>query len=85
MKYTLQLHADSGNWACPEPTDVRYAYSKREAAGLLEDWADTVGRLDDERCASALVWRGHLEDVTDAYPDWQLVLGPRMGIRWEAC
>jgi hypothetical protein len=85
MKYTVQLHADSGNWACPDATDVHHVHSRDAVNGILEDWSDTVGRMDDERCASALVWKGHLDDVTDAYPDFQLVLGPRMGIRWEPC
>jgi hypothetical protein len=85
MKYTVQLHADSGNWACPQPDDVRHAYSKQQAADLLTDWAETVGRYDDERCASALVWCGHLDDVTDAYPDFELTLGPRLGVRWNRC
>lgn len=83
MKYTLQLLADSGNWAWPQPTDVRHANSKREVDDRLHDWIETVGRYDDERCASALVWCGHLNDVTDQYPDWQVTVGPRLGLRWE--
>ena len=83
MRYTIQLHADSGNWACPEGTDVRHADSKRGAADWLSDWADTVGRYDDPQCTSALVWIGDYEDVTDLYPDFQLTVGPRGGIRWN--
>jgi len=82
MQYTIQLHADSGNWACPSGTDVRHANNKQQAVDLLLDWADTVGRYDDERCASALVWRGDHDDVGDLYPDYQLVLGPRLGVQW---
>lgn len=82
MTYTVQLHAESGNWACPSGTDVKYALSKYEATELLRDWAETVGRYDDERCASALVWKGELEDVADTYPDFQLVMGPRLGVQW---
>lgn len=82
MTYTVQLHAESGSWACPDGTDVKHASSKRAAADLLLDWADTVGRYDDEHCASALVWKGRYRDVTWLYPDFQLVLGPRMGVKW---
>jgi hypothetical protein len=85
VKYTIQLHADSGNWAYPQSDDVRHANSKQEAANFLTDWADTVGRYYDERCATALVWRGHLDDVTDVYPDYELMLGPRLGVRWSLC
>ena len=83
MPYTVQLHADSGNWAYPSGTDVRHADSKRAAADLLSNWADTVGRYDDPQAASALVWVGNLENVGDCYPDFQLTVGPRGGIRWE--
>jgi hypothetical protein len=83
MSYTLQLHADSGNWACPTGIDVKHAFNKQEVADLLHDWADTVGRYDDKRCASALVWKGEHADVTDLYPDYELQFGPRMGVVWH--
>jgi hypothetical protein len=81
-RYTLQLWADSGNWGNPEGSDVKHADNKREAAELVRDWAETVGRYDDERQASALVWRGDLDDVTDLYPDYQVTIGPRLGVVW---
>lgn len=83
MKYTIQLWAESGNWAAPSGTDLKHASSKREAADLLRDWADTVGRYDDPQCASALVWIGDYDDTTDLYPDWQLTMGPRGGVAWQ--
>ena len=86
MKYTIQTHAASGNWAAPSGRDsLRHVYSKREAADVLNDWAETVGRYDDERCASALVWVGHHDDTTDLYPDWTLTMGPRLGVVWNRC
>lgn len=84
MDYTVQTHADSGNWACPDGTQsLSFVTNKRDAEGVLQDWSETVGRYDDERCASALVWVGHHDDTTDLYPDFVLTFGPRMGVRWE--
>lgn len=83
MYYTLQLHADSGNWASPQADDVRHACNRKGVADWLADWAETVGRYDNARCASALVWRGHLDDVADQYPDYLLTIGPRGGIIWQ--
>jgi hypothetical protein len=85
MKYTYQRLADSGNWAHPEPTDVRHASSLDWLRDSLEGWADTVGRYDDPQAASLMVWCGDLEDVTDQYPDFMLTVGPRGGIRREPC
>ena len=83
--YTYQQHAESGNWAHPEPGDVAHASSLDQLYSALEGWADTVGRYDDERCASIMVWRGLHDDVTDLYPDFTLRLGPRGGVVREAC
>jgi len=53
---------------------------------VLIDWADDHSRYgSDERDATALVWRGHLDDVTDQYPDFQLIMGPRLGVQWHPC
>jgi hypothetical protein len=86
MAYTIQTHADSGNWACPDGTQSLWlVMSKRAAAEHFLEWANTVGRYDDPACASALVWAGNHNDTTDLYPDWRLSLGPRGGVRWEVC
>ena len=86
MNYTVQTHAESSNWACPHGRQsLHHVTSKQQAEDVLRDWSDTVGRLDDERCAFALVWHGHLKDVTDQYPDAELRFGPRMGVRWFGC
>jgi hypothetical protein len=81
--FTVQLHCDSSNWANPEACDVRHAATKHDASTLLQDWSETVGRYDDPRQVSALVWHGTLDDVTDQCPDFQLTIGPRMGIHWQ--
>jgi hypothetical protein len=85
MLYTFQLLADSGSWAMPEPDSVSHATSLDQLRSELEDWADTVGRLDDPSLASVMVWRGRLDTVQDQYPDFVLRLGPRGGIVWEPC
>ena len=86
MIYTVQTHANSGSWATPDGTQsLRIVHSRREANDVLLDWADTVGRYSDERDAFAFVWKGELDDVTDQYPDFELVFGPRMGIVWNPC
>jgi hypothetical protein len=86
MLYTIQLHANSGNWATPDGRQsLKIAQNKQEVNDLFQDWADTVGRYEDERCAYAFVWKGELDDVTDQYPDCELTFGPRMGINWIPC
>jgi hypothetical protein len=82
MAYTIQLHADTGNWATPTGVDVRHALNKHEATELVRDWAEVVGRYDDAQCAYAFAWKGEHDDVTDLYPDFQVVLGTRLGVHW---
>jgi hypothetical protein len=87
MKLTVQTHSQSGSFACPNGRQsLRHVYSKSDAADVLIDWADQHPRIgSDEQDATALVWVGHLDDVTDQYPDWELTLGPRLGVRWNLC
>lgn len=86
MLYTLQLHSESGNWASPSGTDsLSHHWSRDSVESTFDNWADTVGRYDARQDATGLVWKGHHDDVTDLYPDFQLTLGPRDGIRWEPC
>ena len=80
MLYTFQKLADSGNWAMPQPDDVSRATSLDQLRSELEDWADTVGRMNDPNLASIMVWRGRLDTVQDRYPDFVLRLGPRGGM-----
>jgi len=85
MKYTYQRLADSGNWALPRSDRLSHASSLYWLRNRLESWADTVGRWDDPQCASLMVWIGDYDDVTDLYPDFELKVGPRGGIRKELC
>lgn len=41
--------------------------------------------LMDRGEAAALVWKGHLKDVTDMYPDLELTIGPRGGVQVSPC
>lgn len=81
--FTVQYWARNGNWANPEGHNVKHVATKQEAKTLLQNWSETVGRYDDPRQASALVWYGSLDDVTDTCPDYELTIGPRLGVRWQ--
>jgi hypothetical protein len=86
VRYTTQRHADSGNWAHPDGRQSLAPCANRsEVCDILRDWADEVGRLNDERDAYLYVWRGRLSDVTDQYPDFRVSIGPRGGLHWEPC
>jgi len=87
MFYTVQILADSGNWAAPGGTDsLHHCDSRAAAEAVLNEWADTVERLNERQCARALIWLGeYLNDVTDLYPDYELRIGPRHGIQWHEC
>lgn len=78
MRYTIQLHTESGNFAAPEGTDIAHCHSLADIRRRLERWQNTVHRFDEAPC-SALVWRGTLKDVTDTLPDAEATLGPRGG------
>ena len=83
--YTFQCLVDSGSWAMPPSDDVSYSSSLPGLRDSLEDWRETVGRMDDPSLCFLMVWKGRLEDVTDQYPDFILKPGPRGGIIKELC
>lgn len=86
MHWTLQMWSESGSFAMPDGTDVRHATSKEDVDWLFTEWAEEHPQVgSDERDAKALVWKGHLPDVTDQWPDYELTLGPRHGICWGKC
>jgi hypothetical protein len=87
MKLTVQTHSLSGSFASPDgKQSLRHVWSKRDAAECLIDWSDDHSRVgSEERDACALVWKGHLKDVTDQYPDYELSMGPRLGVVWSPC
>jgi hypothetical protein len=85
MICTVQTNSLSGSFASPWGTDVRIT-DLRGAYDLLRDWADEHDRIGAEPTdAHMLVWRGAHDDVTDLYPDWELTIGPRGGIRRQPC
>jgi hypothetical protein len=79
MRYTIQLHTESGCFATPRGIDVKHCTSKADIRYHLDNWEAMARRLSEEP-VEALVWRGTLEDVTDIYPDWIATLGPRGGM-----
>lgn len=79
MRYTIQLHTESGSFATPQGDNVRHCTSQADIRWHLDNWADTVSRYS-EQPVEALVWRGTLNDVTDTYPDWVATLGPKGGM-----
>lgn len=90
MKYTYQIYVNG--YASPEGDDVHHAMSLSELRGILESERDRAERLgaayesdDMSGGANMLVWSGHLEDVTDVYPDFERVFGPRGGIHRVPC
>ena len=81
MLYTLQTVSESGSFAQPDGTDVRYASNLRDLRWFLDSWMDDHDRVgSDSRDARLVVWKGRLPDVTDCYPDFELRPGPRGGI-----
>ena len=90
MKYTYQTYVNG--YSSPEGAEVGYATSLTELHGILESERDQAERYgaayeseDMPGGAQLLVWIGHLEDITDIYPDFRLVFGPRGGILRGPC
>lgn len=85
-RWTVQTWSESGSFGMPEGTDVQHVNSRADVEWVLTDWSEEHPRVGaDEREAKAFVWKGHLPDVTDQYPDFELTIGPRFGIRWGVC
>lgn len=85
-KYTCQTCTTSGSFGCALGTDVFYAHTKKEAEAYFEKWRQThvsVGASKED--ARLTVWLGIFADVTDQYPDFQIVSGPRGGHKWVIC
>ena len=90
MKYTYQPFING--YGFPEGRNVLYADSITELKGYLDMEKRQAERLgaayeseDMPGGAQLRVWIGHLEDVTDVYPDFELVFGPRGGIHRTPC
>lgn len=84
--YTVQFHSASGSFASPWGTDVKHFDNLRGVRDGLEDWSDQHALVGSERTdAHALVYAGHHEDVTDLYPEFELSVGPRGGVKRQQC
>ena len=82
MKYTAQFFYGS-SYSAPTGQDVEHFSSLRQIGETLWRRADFDPAFPcvESAAASALVWKGELEDVTDVYPYRQIDIGPRGGIR----
>lgn len=77
MKYTIQLHI--AGYASPMGTDVEHhnsLASAREALRQAQREAQRYGAGYDTPLALGYI--GHLEDVTDIYPDFKLTLSRKV-------
>lgn len=84
MLYTAQLFISG--YSLPEPTDVHIFNSIAAAREFLRDEHEHAQRFGAANGPSTLrCWHGRHADVTDIYPDFDLVIGPRGGIRKELC
>ena len=89
-RYTYQIYVNG--YSAPEGPDVSHSDTISEIKNCLKTERDRAERYgaayeseDAIGGASALVWYGELENVTDVYPEFELVFGPRGGIRKTLC
>lgn len=81
MNYTFQEWSESGSFGNPlSGKHVEHASSMCQLRRAMTTWADEHERYADVRDATIRVWHGHLDDVTDVYPSFDLKIGPRGGI-----
>lgn len=83
MIYTIQCVSESGSLGDGK---IQHVKSQAEISAALESWVELHDRVgSDSSLASVLAWRGHLEDVTDVYPDLEARFGPRGGFQFHEC
>lgn len=84
MRYTYQ-HTIAG---CAQPggREVFHADSLKE---IKKHTIALHRQAEDWGCAyeptRALIWIGELDDVTDIYPDFSAITGPRGGVQITRC
>lgn len=79
MKWTMQTFI--AGYSLPDGTEVRHVQSLSEARDALmadHEEAERFGAAYEP--SAALLWVGHLDDVTDIHPDREIVIGPRGGV-----
>lgn len=80
-RYTAQFDAGRpGSWG---EFEIEHFNSQKEIERRFREHIEECDRLTDVPDARMIMWSGHLEDVTDRYPDAMLVRGPRGGVRRE--
>ena len=71
--FTLQRVSESGSFSMPSGRDLIWVYTMKEAASIHQKWMREHERVGaDPSAARVLVWKGHLDDVSDAYPSFML-------------
>ena len=90
MKYTFQIYVNG--YALPQGSEVGHASNKEEIYDEMRSARDEALRYgaayeseDNKGGATARVWTGHLSDITDVYPDFDVVFGPRGGLHCVPC
>lgn len=89
--YTAQFMLNGEAW--PEGSEVYHFTSKKAAGEALlyriesAKMQGTAGWATEDHPAGgfARVWIGHHKDVTDLYHDWEVVIGPRGGVKFNPC
>lgn len=71
------LVTSGSSWA----TGEEGCSSVKDAVETFESNADEIGRFGDRNSAEGLIYRAGDMD----YPIWQLLIGPRGGVRKESC
>lgn len=80
--YTVQFWI--AGYSSPEGTDVEYCSTLAEVKRALSrehDTAEAYGAGYEP--SEVLVFKGKYKDVTDMYPDYQGITGPRGGVKLE--
>jgi len=83
MKITAQFFYGSC-YSAPSGKDIEHFDSIAAAKRTLLNRSDFDPYYPCVTDAAVLIWRGHYEDVTDVYPDYEFTVGKRGGINGGA-
>ena len=85
MKVTMAWFGGS-SYASPEGKDVEHFSSLKTAKEVFQSReTDFDPYYPCVEGSSAMIWFGHLDDTTDIYPELELTLGPKGGVRVNRC
>ena len=89
MKVSVLIYVNG--YAQPDnAADLVHCASMKEARAEIAATVHEAQRFgagydcDGDGGATALVFRGWIDDATDVYPDWTATVGPRGGVRLSA-